>query len=171
MVIIFYQILTEHVARFRRWRSLKAYAILNALEIVFWAAVVFLTVQANVQICVGVGCILSWIACVVAVITTYGRPTPAAITPPLPPWATERFSISEADQEIPVWLQYTWPSSPTSSMATFGVRHGPCRGKIPLEAPTERSPHEPHGSRGTDNCLDSLKTLRSTVLGFCRMGY
>lgn len=70
LVIIFYQILTEHVARFRRWRSLKANAILNALEIVFWAAVVFLTIQANVQICVGVGCTLSWVTCGVAAVTT-----------------------------------------------------------------------------------------------------
>ncbi|KKY37743.1 putative cytochrome p450 [Diaporthe ampelina] len=58
---IFYQLLTDHVQRLRRWRSLKAYTILNGLEIVFWAAVVFLLIQANISVCVGVGCTLSWV--------------------------------------------------------------------------------------------------------------
>lgn len=70
MVIIFYQILTEHVARFKKWRSLKAYAILNGLEVVFWAAVVFLVLQAQLQICVGVGCTLGWITVAIAVVMT-----------------------------------------------------------------------------------------------------
>ncbi|KIW95632.1 uncharacterized protein Z519_04217 [Cladophialophora bantiana CBS 173.52] len=76
MIIVWYQILTEHVARFRRWRSLKAYAILNGLEVVFWAAVVFLVIQANIQRCVGTGCTLSWIALGFAVLTTF------VVTPP-----------------------------------------------------------------------------------------
>lgn len=58
---IFYQLLTDHVQRLRRWRSLKAYTIINGLEIVFWAAVVFLLIQANISVCVGVGCTLSWV--------------------------------------------------------------------------------------------------------------
>ncbi|OGM49911.1 hypothetical protein ABOM_001500 [Aspergillus bombycis] len=45
LVIILYQLLTEHFAALRRWGSLKAYMILNALEIVFWAAVAVLTIQ------------------------------------------------------------------------------------------------------------------------------
>ncbi|GAB1198090.1 hypothetical protein APSETT444_007398 [Aspergillus pseudonomiae] len=60
LVIILYQLLTEHVAALRKWGSLKAYTILNALEIVFWAAVAVLTIQANVQMCVAPGCILGW---------------------------------------------------------------------------------------------------------------
>ncbi|KAH8773824.1 hypothetical protein F5883DRAFT_712611 [Diaporthe sp. PMI_573] len=58
---LLYQLLTDHVQRLRRWRSLKAYSILNGLEIVFWAAVVFLLIQANISVCVGVGCTLSWV--------------------------------------------------------------------------------------------------------------
>ncbi|KAJ0117495.1 cytochrome p450 [Diaporthe amygdali] len=58
---ILYQLLTEHVQRLRRWRSLKAYSIINGLEVVFWAAVVFLLIQANISVCVGVGCTLSWV--------------------------------------------------------------------------------------------------------------
>ncbi|OQU94903.1 hypothetical protein CLAIMM_01188 [Cladophialophora immunda] len=70
MIIISYQILTEHRERFSRWRSYKAYAILNGLEIVFWAAVVFLILQANLQSCVGVSCTLRWIAVVVSIVIT-----------------------------------------------------------------------------------------------------
>lgn len=58
---LLYQLLTDHIQRLRRWRSLKAYTILNGLEIVFWAAVVFLLIQANISVCVGVGCTLSWV--------------------------------------------------------------------------------------------------------------
>ncbi|KNG81525.1 hypothetical protein ANOM_010531 [Aspergillus nomiae NRRL 13137] len=60
LVIILYQLLTEHVAALRKWGSLKAYTMLNALEVVFWAAVTVLTIQANVQMCVAPGCILGW---------------------------------------------------------------------------------------------------------------
>jgi hypothetical protein len=65
-VIILYQLFTEHVSRFHRWASLKAYLILNSLEIVFWAAVVFLVMQANLQMCVGTGCALGWVVIVLA---------------------------------------------------------------------------------------------------------
>jgi hypothetical protein len=70
MIIISYQLLTTHVARFQRWRCLKAYAILNGLEVVFWAAVVFLVIQANIQVCVGTGCYLSWAVVGVAIVLT-----------------------------------------------------------------------------------------------------
>lgn len=70
MIIIIYQILTEHFKRFERWHSYKANAILNSLEIVFWAAVCFLMIQANIQRCVGTSCALSWVVVVVAIILT-----------------------------------------------------------------------------------------------------
>ncbi|OGE55667.1 hypothetical protein PENARI_c004G04521 [Penicillium arizonense] len=54
LVIILYQLLTGHVSRFQRWASLKAYLILNSLEIVFWGAVVFLVLQANLQVALSV---------------------------------------------------------------------------------------------------------------------
>ena len=66
-----YQVLSEHVHAFKKWASLKAYVILNALEIVFWAAVAFLMIQANSQFCVGLSCTLSWIVIVLAIILRY----------------------------------------------------------------------------------------------------
>ncbi|KAM0323123.1 hypothetical protein ACHAQA_008973 [Verticillium albo-atrum] len=75
LIILFYQLGTEHVARLRKWASLKAFAILNCLEIVFWGAVIFLVMQGNLQVCVGTGCILSWIvfglAIVICILCTY----------------------------------------------------------------------------------------------------
>jgi len=52
---------TQHAIRFRKWASLKANFILNTLEIVFWAAVAFLTIQANFQRCYGLNCTLGWV--------------------------------------------------------------------------------------------------------------
>lgn len=61
MIIIIYQLLTGHVARFQKWASFKANAILNSLEVVFWAAVLFMVFRANLQSCSGTSCILSWV--------------------------------------------------------------------------------------------------------------
>ncbi|KPM39006.1 hypothetical protein AK830_g7553 [Neonectria ditissima] len=60
LVILLYEITTDHVRSLKRWRSLKAYTILNAVEIVFWGAVVYLTIQANGKFCEGTSCTLSW---------------------------------------------------------------------------------------------------------------
>ncbi|GME65172.1 putative cytochrome p450 [Neofusicoccum parvum] len=61
LIIIAYQLLTCHVEKFKKWASPKANAILNTLEIVFWAAVTFMVFQANLNSCTGTSCILSWI--------------------------------------------------------------------------------------------------------------
>ncbi|KUJ09828.1 uncharacterized protein LY89DRAFT_597421 [Mollisia scopiformis] len=66
LIVILYQVLSEHTAMFRKWASLKANMILNCMEIVFWAAVVFLMIQANLKFCVGTNCILSWVVTGVA---------------------------------------------------------------------------------------------------------
>jgi hypothetical protein len=63
--------MTEHIHRFRRWRSLKAYTILNGLEIVFWAVVTFLTMKANTRICIGTSCGLGWVIFVLAATLRY----------------------------------------------------------------------------------------------------
>ncbi|KAH0364271.1 hypothetical protein KCU65_g6905, partial [Aureobasidium melanogenum] len=68
LMFIAYQLLTEHVARFRRWRSYKAFFILNSLEIVFWAAVAFLVIQANLSRCIGTSCILSWVVAALGIV-------------------------------------------------------------------------------------------------------
>ncbi|KAH7169784.1 uncharacterized protein B0J16DRAFT_325654 [Fusarium flagelliforme] len=43
IIVLAYQLLTEHIARFNGWASLKAYLILNALEVVFWIGVIVVT--------------------------------------------------------------------------------------------------------------------------------
>ncbi|PWN22106.1 hypothetical protein BCV69DRAFT_132957 [Microstroma glucosiphilum] len=49
IIIIFYELLTEHVRALQRWRSLKAYMILSCMEVVFWIAVPVLMVMAWVK--------------------------------------------------------------------------------------------------------------------------
>ncbi|KAH7162039.1 hypothetical protein B0J13DRAFT_632826 [Dactylonectria estremocensis] len=61
LMILFYEILSSKVKMFKRFKSLKAYFILNALEIVFWGAVVFLMIQANIKFCEALNCTLSWV--------------------------------------------------------------------------------------------------------------
>lgn len=67
LVIIAYQLLTEHVARFQRWASLKANLILNCLEIVLWAAVGGMTIQRLTRYCgEGAVCAVGWLITVLA---------------------------------------------------------------------------------------------------------
>ena len=54
-----YQILTQNVDRFRRWGSLKAYFILDCIEVIFWKAAIVLTVMNMIKSCIGLRCILS----------------------------------------------------------------------------------------------------------------
>ncbi|GKT42938.1 uncharacterized protein ColSpa_03119 [Colletotrichum spaethianum] len=68
LIIILYQVLTEHVSALKRWASLKANLILNALEIVFWAAVAYMSIQSNTQQCVGTTCTLSWVVVVIGIL-------------------------------------------------------------------------------------------------------
>ncbi|GKT64251.1 cytochrome P450 [Colletotrichum tofieldiae] len=68
LVIILYQVLTEHVSALKRWASLKANLILNALEIVFWAAVAYMSIQSNTQQCVGTTCTLGWVVVVIGIL-------------------------------------------------------------------------------------------------------
>lgn len=74
LIIISYQLLTKHSARFHKWHSLKANMILNFFEVVFWAAVAFLTVQYNLQFCVGTNCMLSWVVMGIAAQLRYDLP-------------------------------------------------------------------------------------------------
>ncbi|KAM0418626.1 hypothetical protein ACHAPT_012429 [Fusarium lateritium] len=67
IIIILYQLLTEHFDRLRRWGSLKAYWILDAMEIVFWAAVAFMMLQGNRRICIGTSCALGWVVFVLSI--------------------------------------------------------------------------------------------------------
>lgn len=64
-------LLSEHAPAFKRWHSYKANAILCSLEIVFWGAVAFLVFQANLKMCDGVMCALSWVVVGLAVVIKY----------------------------------------------------------------------------------------------------
>ncbi|PSR82524.1 hypothetical protein BD289DRAFT_483772 [Coniella lustricola] len=61
IVFIGYQLLTDHVARLQRFKNLKAYAILNGADVVFWAAVVYLVAAGNSSVCEGTACSLAWV--------------------------------------------------------------------------------------------------------------
>ncbi|RYP35086.1 hypothetical protein DL767_003991 [Monosporascus sp. MG133] len=52
-------LITGHVARFSKWKSLKAYAILNCIESVIWIVAFVMTIQSNNRICTGVTCPMS----------------------------------------------------------------------------------------------------------------
>lgn len=75
-MFLLYQLLSEHVTYFKRWASPKAYFIINALEIVFWSAVVFLVMQANLKSCVGTSCALGWVVVVLSVFMRYTNRKP-----------------------------------------------------------------------------------------------
>jgi hypothetical protein len=70
VVILLYQLLTSHVSRLKKWKSLKAYAILNTLEILFWFVVVIVMLMGSTKSCVGTSCALGWIIILVAVTLT-----------------------------------------------------------------------------------------------------
>ncbi|PBP20293.1 putative cytochrome p450 protein [Diplocarpon rosae] len=61
LIFIAYQVLSK---KYNKWYSPKANVIINCLEVVFWAAVVFMGIQANMNSCVGTRCIMSWVTVV-----------------------------------------------------------------------------------------------------------
>ncbi|KAF9870571.1 hypothetical protein CkaCkLH20_11877 [Colletotrichum karsti] len=67
-VIIGYQLLTAHKERFKKWASLKANAILNTLEIVFWFVAFGLLFSANTKFCTGASCALSWVVTLICAV-------------------------------------------------------------------------------------------------------
>ncbi|KAF4550878.1 Hypothetical protein D9617_15g042300 [Elsinoe fawcettii] len=62
LICIQYEMLTAHVRRFKKWASLKAYAILGGLEVFFWGAAIVLLAMGIIQSCYGKGCTLSYVA-------------------------------------------------------------------------------------------------------------
>jgi len=66
IVVLAYQLSTSHVASLRKWASLKAYAILNCLEILFWFVVIILGLMGVTRFCMGTSCWLGWAVIVVA---------------------------------------------------------------------------------------------------------
>jgi hypothetical protein len=83
-VVILYQVLTEHVARFHRWASLKANLILNCLEIIFWAVVGGMSMQSLNRFCGdGAVCAVGWINGVLAFVLWYDMTLPNSCNAPL----------------------------------------------------------------------------------------
>ena len=70
MIIISYQVLTENVQSLRRWASVKAFFILDILEVCFWPAAIVLTVIGMTKYCEGTSCILSGVTIGLAAILT-----------------------------------------------------------------------------------------------------
>ncbi|KAH7165657.1 hypothetical protein EDB81DRAFT_260860 [Dactylonectria macrodidyma] len=70
IVILTYQLVTEHASRFKKWASLKAFAILNTLEILFWFVVVIITFMGISTFCQGTNCAMSWLVALVAFLLT-----------------------------------------------------------------------------------------------------
>ncbi len=63
------KLLSEHTARFSRWRSLKANAILNSLEVVFWLAAIIVKFMGVSRACSGNSCAVNCIILLVALST------------------------------------------------------------------------------------------------------
>ncbi|KAH8733970.1 hypothetical protein BGZ61DRAFT_445627 [Ilyonectria robusta] len=70
LVILTYQLVTEHVSNFKKWGSLKAYAILNTLEILFWFVVVILAFMGISTFCQGTNCAMIWLVALVGFLLT-----------------------------------------------------------------------------------------------------
>lgn len=66
IIIIGYQLLSEHTARFSRWRSLKANAVLNCIEVVFWLAAIIVKFMGISRTCTGNSCAVNVIILLVA---------------------------------------------------------------------------------------------------------
>ncbi|KAI4591841.1 hypothetical protein KJ359_012160 [Pestalotiopsis sp. 9143b] len=68
LAFIAYQFLTQHVNSLKRWGSLKANSILNFMDIIFWAAVVYLMAQSDARSCPVATCTLSKLVLALGVI-------------------------------------------------------------------------------------------------------
>ncbi|KAK4149940.1 sterol uptake control protein 2 [Chaetomidium leptoderma] len=68
IVILGYQLLSEHTQRFAKWRSLKASFILSCIEPVFWLTLVILKFMGIAKFCSGAGCAVTWITTLVAIV-------------------------------------------------------------------------------------------------------
>jgi hypothetical protein len=68
MIIISYQLLTEHTQRFAKWKSLKANLILNIIEPIFWLTLIALKFMGISTFCSGSSCAVAWISSVIVIV-------------------------------------------------------------------------------------------------------
>jgi hypothetical protein len=71
IVVLSYQLITEHVAKYKRWGSLKAYAVLNTMEIVFWFVVIIITFMGISRYCKGANCAMGFFVALTAFALMY----------------------------------------------------------------------------------------------------
>ncbi|KAM0275037.1 hypothetical protein ACHAQH_007644 [Verticillium albo-atrum] len=73
LIIIGYQLLSQHTTRYRKWESLKANMILNFIEPVFWFVVIILKFMGMSRSCTGGSCgvnvVLTLVATAILVLT------------------------------------------------------------------------------------------------------
>jgi hypothetical protein len=65
-----YEYLTQKVDQFKRFGSLKANAILNTMDIIFWAVVMGLAFNMAAQVCIGANCAIGILVGLVALVVT-----------------------------------------------------------------------------------------------------
>ncbi|KAI1047810.1 hypothetical protein LB505_012843 [Fusarium chuoi] len=65
-----YEYLTQKVDKFKRFGSLKANAILNTMDIVFWAVVMGLAFSMATRVCIGANCAIGILVGLVALVVT-----------------------------------------------------------------------------------------------------
>ncbi|KAI1026553.1 hypothetical protein LB503_013373 [Fusarium chuoi] len=65
-----YEYLTQKVDRLKRFGSLKANAILNTMDIVFWAVVMGLAFSMATRVCIGANCAIGILVGLVALVVT-----------------------------------------------------------------------------------------------------
>ncbi|KAI1031722.1 hypothetical protein LB504_000065 [Fusarium proliferatum] len=65
-----YEYLTQKIDKLKRFGGLKANAILNTMDIVFWAVVMGLAFNMATQVCIGANCAIGILVGLVALVVT-----------------------------------------------------------------------------------------------------
>lgn len=73
MIVMTYEIVTQRLARFQKWASLKANAVLGVLEPLFWFTAFILSCMGVSGRCQGGGCALSVILVLLTLVLRYVR--------------------------------------------------------------------------------------------------
>ncbi|KAK3305593.1 uncharacterized protein B0T15DRAFT_567482 [Chaetomium strumarium] len=68
IIIVAYQLLTEHTRRFARWKSVKANLILNCIEPIFWLTLIALKFMGISKFCSGSSCAVAWISALLVMV-------------------------------------------------------------------------------------------------------
>lgn len=135
-MVLSYQLTTTHFAKFRRWQSLKAYQILNTMEILFWFVVVIITFMGISRYCQNAYCGLSWLIVLIATIlmcvlhpfemTLTSPDHPCPLFPPFPSYLSPESSGAQADSTKGArLLDCRRLEAPTNGIKTVLILHQP----------------------------------------------